>query len=626
MLSARCPSCGSPVVFRSSASLAAVCPACSTTLVRQGADLRAYGKAAPIARELSPIQVGATGKYKNRGFLVVGALRKARERVRWNEWWLLFDDGAGGWLGEGNGLFQLFLAADGAGDAPRFEDLHPSTTLRLAGHEWRVAEVNEAHVVAAEGELPSPPPRGPAPYADLRDADGAVATLDYADRPPTLYVGKVVDLVDDLGMEGLKPFTGWSDEAITAFAGPEVAAVKQVQCPNCAAPVGFHPAVQSAAIVCAHCGSDLGVEPVGEQLREIQRAASQVKQPLVPLGTKGTLDDVEWEAIGAMVRYVVVDGREYSWTEILLWNPWRGCRWLVWGTEGHWMLVQLLPEVLQPYARKVEHDGRVYRRYQGGQAIVAQVLGEFTWEVHVGDRADTVDYVAPPRMLSSERTRDEVTWSLGVWLDPDEVAEAFGVQVPQPWGTAPNQPNPWDRIGAGRIVAQMAVGFLVAALAIVGLQASADPQPRLDVTFGLTNTAVWVSEPFEIAGKTSWTGVDHELPGGRSVALLTLVNQTTGRVYDLQPRSGTDARDVAVVRSPDPGRYVARLEATGEGAGVNWAPGNFRVRVVEGVSPLGGMGWWFAILVVAFPFSLPFLVLALHSSFENMRWSNSDGS
>ena len=50
------------------------------------------------------------------------------------------------------------------------------------------------------------------------------------------------------------------------------------------------------------------------------------------------------------------------------------------------------------------------------------VLGEFPWQIRVGDTTTGSDYVAPPLMLSAEVDADkEVTWSLGRYVGGDEI-------------------------------------------------------------------------------------------------------------------------------------------------------------------------------------------------------------
>ena len=71
--------------------------------------------------------------------------------------------------------------------------------------------------------------------------------------------------------------------------------------------------------------------------------------------------------------------------------------------------------------------GARYLHFQTGEARTAFVLGEFPWRVSVGDRVTYRDYIAPPRMLSSETTENETTWSLGEYTTGQEIWKAFGL-------------------------------------------------------------------------------------------------------------------------------------------------------------------------------------------------------
>ena len=93
MISASCPSCSAPVAFKHASALATICPSCESTVVRSGADVKSLGKVAKFARDLSPLQVGASGAVGKRRFEVIGAIRKGRPGVRWTEWYLAFSDG-----------------------------------------------------------------------------------------------------------------------------------------------------------------------------------------------------------------------------------------------------------------------------------------------------------------------------------------------------------------------------------------------------------------------------------------------------------------------------------------------------------------------------------------------------
>ena len=49
-------------------------------------------------------------------------------------------------------------------------------------------------------------------------------------------------------------------------------------------------------------------------------------------------------------------------------------------------------------------------------------FGQMTlWYFDVGEKASVADYVLPPRMLSKESTKEETTWSLGEYVEPELV-------------------------------------------------------------------------------------------------------------------------------------------------------------------------------------------------------------
>jgi len=121
---ARCPSCGAPVEFKSVASVLAVCDFCQSTLVRQGEELENLGKMAELLGDRSPLQRGAEGRWNGLHFGLIGRIQLKYDQGLWNEWHLLFDDGKSGWLSEAGGesilggvwktLFSQRVTLDGA--------------------------------------------------------------------------------------------------------------------------------------------------------------------------------------------------------------------------------------------------------------------------------------------------------------------------------------------------------------------------------------------------------------------------------------------------------------------------------------------------------------------------------
>src|SRR5690606_8101318 len=90
----------------------------------------------------------------------------------------------------------------------------------------------------------------------------------------------------------------------------------------------------------------------------------------------------------------------------------------------------------------------------------------FPWRVKLGDTAMVDDYVAPPLILSSERTGNELTWSFGEYAPGPELWKAVGLpgKPPHPVGVAANQPSP--HAGSPRRLWKAFLAFAVLGLAL----------------------------------------------------------------------------------------------------------------------------------------------------------------
>lgn len=594
-----------------------VCASCRSTVMRTDQDLRSFGTVAPLARELSPVQIGARGRAEGRDFQVIGVVRKGRDRVRWNEWYLAFSDGGYGWLGEGNGQFQLY-ARPPVGVAGA-EGIEVGAEVELDGATWGVVELAEARVLAADGHLPHPfVDDEPARYADLRRRDGrGVGTLDWADGVPVLWAGRVVEL-PALDMSGLRAFAGWSDPALTHFAGPEIEAVQALTCPHCGGAVSVRAPGQSVRIACPWCDSLLDSTQEGHALALLEAAQARAWTPRLPLGTRGTLGGVPWQVIGAMVRFVVEDGMEWPWTEYLLHNPYRGFCWLVEDGNRQWSHVQLLAELPGGTPDAPEWRDRRFRLFNSGLATVRRVQGEFTWEVHAGDRARTADFVSPPHMLSREESEDEVTWSLGTWVPAEEIGAAFGVEVAPTQGVAPHQPNPHgSREGVRAVVRRNAILMGVATL--FGLLMVVLPAQQPVATFDLELAAkgsAAISPSFQLPGGIR-DGV--ELRTGDALVqatpvTLSLMNLDTGEVHDWTVDA---ARAVKGTFRAGAGRWVIRAEPQAELAAAE-AGRTLRVEVVR--DPITILP---TLVMVLFCVGGPIAAFADHMLFEQRRWQGS---
>jgi uncharacterized protein DUF4178 len=206
---AHCPSCGAKVTFRSAASILAVCDYCKSTLVRHDLDLENVGKMAELQTDGSPLQLHAEGDYRHVHFAVVGRIQLSYEQGLWNEWYLLFDDMRGGWLGEAQGTYAVSFLTEVSQTPPPFEELRAGQRLALKDQVFEVRDLQSALCIGCEGELPfRVGPGYKAPVADLLGAENQFATIDYSEMPPLVFLGEYVEF-EQLRLSGLRQFDGW---------------------------------------------------------------------------------------------------------------------------------------------------------------------------------------------------------------------------------------------------------------------------------------------------------------------------------------------------------------------------------------------------------------------------------
>ena len=439
---AACPNCGAPVEFASAASVSAVCGFCRSTLVRDGEALKRIGTSAELFDDHSPLQLGASGRYKGMAFTLVGRLQLGYADGTWNEWHALFDGGPdgqrSGWLSEDNGSFVFAFDAPWPGDAPA----DAATAVRLPlgrpqfvdGRAWTVASIVKARLIAAQGELPTPPRlEGDFIVVDLRNVQDEVGTLDYADpKQPHWSVGRPV-LLADLKMSGL------------AAASEKTLAGRSIECPGCGASLQIQLAT-TQSIACAQCHTVTDVsQGVGGELAHYRQNNSGEGglQPLIPLGATGTLrlgtsEAVPWQGVGYLERCDLPapgdDEEQVFWREYLLYNREHGFAFLVDSEEDGWSWVRPITGTPSGQGARVTWRGITYQKGYSYRARVTWVLGEFYWRVRRGEEAQVTDYAgtgkASAERLSMEQTAGEVVWSAGRTLDAVVVAKAFGIANP----------------------------------------------------------------------------------------------------------------------------------------------------------------------------------------------------
>ena len=406
-----------------------------------------------------------------------------------------------------------------------------------------------------------------------------------------------------------------------------IGGVKAFACRNCGGQIELRAPGQTLAAVCAHCRAVTDLSD--DNFKIISEYHAQlIWEPVLPLGKRGVLAGVEWEIVGFMVRNAV--GFEFYWEEYLLFNPYHGFRFLVHNAR-HWSLVEPLIEHPQvtPGSPYIDFEGQKYKRFVAGQAKVMFVLGEFYWKVEYDDIAQTIDYVAPPYMLSGEVEDGGVVWTRGTYYPHETIRNVFALEQPLPVGTGVgmNQPNPYKANSKLLLLIAIAATLLSFVLQF-SIQGKGEEIFATDVVRTSANDTL-VSPIFVVPGavgnvevlaqagglSNSWVELDGYLHNvetlenyGVSFGFEYYAGYTDGESWS----EGSDNNDVFVNEVPG-GRYELVLNVAGE----NTVP--VRVSVRRNVPFFSNLFFLLGLIWI-----IPAYYLIRSATFESTRWKEAD--
>ena len=420
---------------------------------------------------------------------------------------------------------------------------------------------------------------------------------------------------------------------------PPVVKAKALQCPGCGGPVELRGFGHTLSVVCPQCHAVLDVStPLVKILQRAQQAQEQA-QPKIPLGTRGQIENVTWEVIGFQVRQIVVDDVPYSWDEYLLFNPYYGFRYLS-EYNGHWNFISTLPLVPEtvPGARPaLRLRGVTYKHFQHSNATTTFVLGEFPWRAHRGETAAVDDFIAPPRMISGERTDGEVVWSLGEYWTGAQIWKAFQLPGrPNPAvGVYENQPSPHH--GHAGAMWRAALWMLVALAAMmfyftVSARREEVYSSRYNFSTGTGGEPSFVTPVFELKGRPSNVElqIHTDLDNNWAYFDLALINQDTGRAWDFGREvsyyhgvdegeswsEGRQADSVSIPAVPS-GHYYLRIEPEMDSKQPSSMSYDLSIR-------RDVPGYTFFLIAAVLLMIPPIVATMRIGAFETARWRESD--
>jgi hypothetical protein len=416
--------------------------------------------------------------------------------------------------------------------------------------------------------------------------------------------------------------------------GPPVAKAKALSCPNCGGAVEIRGFAHTLSVVCPSCLSVLdATTPEFVILQKFH--GKQRFDPKIPLGSRGKIGDIVYEVIGFQVRESGSDEDAFSWDEYLLFNPYKGFRYLS-EFQGHWNFIRTLSalpiETRSGIKPAVHMLGRTYVGFDSMLAKTSFILGEFPWQARVGDVVKVDDYVSPPQMLSSEKTENEVTWSLGEYVAGSQLWQSFRLpgSAPSATGVFANQQSPF----AGKVRSSWRTWLLLnivllAAAIMLGAFSASRNVFQQDYTFSsfAKSEPSFVTPPFELTGRTSNIElyIRTDLLNSWAYFNFALINEESGHAFDFGREISyyteggeTEGKPVDTVTIPSvpSGRYYLRVEPEMDPKGTRMT---YRLAVRRDVPHY--TFFWIAALLLLIP---PILTSIRAASFEASRWRESD--
>jgi hypothetical protein len=419
-------------------------------------------------------------------------------------------------------------------------------------------------------------------------------------------------------------------------SGPPKPQVKGLNCPKCGAAIALRSFGQAVTVVCGSCHCILDAKDPNLAILQQFEIKTRDIRPLIPLGTRGKLRGTDYEVTGFQRRSIQVDGITYCWHEYVLFNPYKGIRYLS-EYNGHWNDISICKTLPTADFSGATYLGESYKHFQSTSANTDFVLGEFPWQVRVGEQAAVTDYVHPPRVLSSEKLDKEVTWSIGEYMYGREIWDSFKLpgDPPAPTGVYENQPSPVSLNVTGMWVAFAAFAvFLLVLMAVFDMRAKKEPVLEESYQYNRADAKgepSFVSDEFALGGGTSNVQVKTSAPVDNHWIYLNyaLINQDTGQAWDFGREvsyyHGYDSdgswsegkrTDSVVIPSVPPGHYYLRIEPEVDPT-LPATP--YSVSVIRDVPVFGIYGIAFLALLV------PVVIISFRAyTFERSRWSESD--
>jgi Domain of unknown function (DUF4178) len=205
--------------------------------------------------------------------------------------------------------------------------------------------------------------------------------------------------------------------------------VRELKCTNCGSPLKLYGGHQIETVTCASCGSQLDAQ-------EDYKVIAQMNLPgranfLFKPGMTAKIKDVDFVVTG-IVRYVErdEDGTYYT-TAFQLFSPTHGYAALEMYNNNFIFVREVRDLPTQGSFGGIKARDMTFKVDEIGEEKIDYVCGELSWVAKKGDTSKYSSYVNPPYTFEMSQAKNEIEYSFGEWLGPEEVFGAFGLKKPK---------------------------------------------------------------------------------------------------------------------------------------------------------------------------------------------------
>lgn len=203
-----CPACGAQIQFKSRFSTMTVCTFCNSMLVREQDKIKFEGKMAGLSEDMTVLQVGTQGKYKEKSFEIIGQLKITWQEGFWNEWYVLEEKGTAAWLGEALGFYS-YAHEITLPEHFTIQQVHIGADIMLNNTIYVASDIKSCVVEGVVGELPFEIQAGVEGISiDCRSGKSLCAFIESTQNKIRAYAGRYVD-IEELALTNLREIEGW---------------------------------------------------------------------------------------------------------------------------------------------------------------------------------------------------------------------------------------------------------------------------------------------------------------------------------------------------------------------------------------------------------------------------------